>query len=202
MMYLSGCVRPEVWQLVLEGKLGALLTPRTGNKYRGGTWAADNGCFNAGTYVGDDKWLAWLRRMAPHAGECLFATAPDVVGDAAATLERSRPYLQLLRELGYRAAYVGQDGATVDSLPWDEFDVLFIGGSTEWKLSGAARELAAEARRRSKPVHMGRVNSRKRLRIADEFGCSTADGTYLAFGPDKNLPKLMSWLDDVNGIAA
>ncbi|MFK0156517.1 hypothetical protein ACIQVK_31150 [Streptomyces sp. NPDC090493] len=46
---------------------------------------------------------------------------------------------------------------------------------------------------------MGRVNSRIRLGIAEWFGCDTADGTYLAYGPDKNLPKLLSWLDDLDG---
>ncbi len=44
---------------------------------------------------------------------------------------------------------------------------------------------------------MGRVNSRKRLGIADEMGCATADGTYLAFGPTKNFARLTSWLQDL-----
>ncbi|MEU2774529.1 hypothetical protein ABZ646_16705 [Streptomyces sp. NPDC007162] len=44
---------------------------------------------------------------------------------------------------------------------------------------------------------MGRVNSRIRLGIAEWFGCDTADGTYLAYGPDKNLPKFLSWLRDL-----
>lgn len=30
----------------------------------------------------------------------------------------------------------------------------------------------------------------------------SADGTYLAFGPDANWPKLMRWLDRVNGLEA
>lgn len=27
-------------------------------------------------------------------------------------------------------------------------------------------------------------------------GCHSVDGTFLTFGPDVNLPRLMSWLDD------
>lgn len=46
---------------------------------------------------------------------------------------------------------------------------------------------------------MGRVNSRSRLKIAEWFGCDSADGTYLAYGPDKNLPKLLKWLDELDG---
>jgi hypothetical protein len=44
---------------------------------------------------------------------------------------------------------------------------------------------------------MGRLNSRRRLRHAAAIGCHSADGTYLAYGPDKNLPKLLGWLNTV-----
>lgn len=27
-----------------------------------------------------------------------------------------------------------------------------------------------------------------------DIGCDSADGTYLAYGPDTNLPKLETWL--------
>ncbi len=81
-----------------------------------------------------------------------------------------------------------------DAAPWDDFDALFVGGSTEWKLSGSARELVREARARGKSTHMGRVNSLRRLRYAESIGCDSADGTYLIFGPDVNLPRLLGWL--------
>jgi hypothetical protein len=81
-------------------------------------------------------------------------------------------------------------------VPWDEFDVLFLGGSTEWKLGEAAAALTAEAKSRGKHVHMGRVNSRKRYRYARSIGCDSVDGTYLVFGPTVNLPKLLSWLEE------
>lgn len=84
-------------------------------------------------------------------------------------------------------------------LPWDAFDVLFLAGSTQWKLGPIAERLAREAKARGKNVHMGRVNSRMRLGIAEWFGCDTADGTYLAYGPDKNLPRLLRWLDELDG---
>jgi hypothetical protein len=40
---------------------------------------------------------------------------------------------------------------------------------------------------------MGRVNSLRRLRYADAIGCDSADGTYIAHGPDINLPALLGW---------
>jgi hypothetical protein len=90
-------------------------------------------------------------------------------------------------------AFVAQDGLESLTVPWDDFDVLFIGGTTEWKLGPQARALVADAKARGKWVHMGRVNSERRYRYAHAIGCDSVDGTYLTFGPDENLPKLLRW---------
>jgi hypothetical protein len=185
-------------QAMLDGHIGAIATPAQGNRLDGlPAWAADNGCFLPAKYVGDDALMAWLERLQPIADRCWFAVAPDVVGDAAATLARSEPFLAPIRALGYPAALVAQNGLEDLAVPWDDFDVLFIGGDTAWKLGPAARDLAAQARHRGKDVHMGRVNSLRRLRYADAIGCTSADGTYLRFGPDINLPALLSWTRNV-----
>lgn len=183
---------------MLEGRLGYIDTPRQRNRRPAGVaWCADNGCFGTG-YPGDEKWLAWLEKNAYASADCLFATAPDVVGDAVATLERSLPLLPKIRALGYPAALVAQDGLEDLGIPWDEFDALFIGGTTDWKLGAAVRDIVAEAKARGKYIHLGRVNSAKRFRYArDVLGCDSADGTYLTFGPLINLPKLLSWHEPV-----
>jgi len=62
--------------------------------------------------------------------------------------------------------------------------------------------LIAEAKRRGKWAHMGRVNGRSRLLAAVGAGCDSVDGTYLAFGPDTNLPKLLRWLSDASRLLA
>lgn len=193
MLYLANPCGPAVIDAMQDGRIGFIDTPAQRNKRPAGlTWCADNGCFGKG-YPGDEKWLGWLEKHAHEAASCLFATAPDVVGDAVATLARSAPFLPKIRALGYPAALVAQDGLEDLEVPWDEFDVLFIGGSTDWKLGAAARGLIREAKARGKWVHMGRVNSEKRYRYAHEIGCDSADGTYLTFGPKTNLPKLLTW---------
>jgi hypothetical protein len=63
------------------------------------------------------------------------------------------------------------------SMAWPRIDALFIGGSTDWKLGPAARTLVREAKRRGLWVHMGRVNSLKRIAYAAEIGCDSIDGT-------------------------
>ena len=77
------------------------------------------------------------------------------------------------------------------------FDVLFIGGSTDWKLGAAARGVVKEAKARGKRVHMGRVNSLRRYRYAEAIGCDTVDGPFLTFGPDKNLGRLRGWINNL-----
>jgi hypothetical protein len=188
---------PAVHAAQNDGALGYIDTPEQGNvRPSDVVWCADNGCF--GKRFNEQRWWRWLEKHAADAPLCLFATAPDVVGNAAATLERSAPWLPRIRALGYRAAFVAQDGQEHLLLPWNEFDVLFIGGTTAWKLGAATRQLVAEARQRGKWVHCGRVNSLKRYRAMESIGCDSCDGTFLTYGPETNLPRLMSWLRDLH----
>jgi hypothetical protein len=153
--------------------------------------------------VGAEKWLAWLDSYtAEERTRCQFTALPDVVGDAAATAELSYQYARQVRAMGYRAALVIQDGQENVPVRWDEIDAIFIGGSTEFKLGEVARLLVAEAKRRGLWVHMGRVNSLKRMKIAESWGCDSTDGTYATYAPTKNVPNLLAWLDFINfGIA-
>lgn len=195
MLYLGTPSGPVVRDAMSAGRLGCITTPA--QRIRppdGALWAADNGVYGKG-FPGEGAWWAWLQSWVEtnDRERCLFATAPDVVGDAAATLERSRPWLPRIAELGVPAAFVAQDGLEPAQVPWDDVGVLFLGGSTEWKLSPAAAQLALEARERGRRVHMGRVNSWRRWQVAEAFGCDTCDGTYLAFAPDLLLPDVLGW---------
>jgi hypothetical protein len=118
------------------------------------------------------------------------------IGDAAATWERSSKLFPEIQRRGFKAALVAQDGMEDTPVDWSLFDALFIGGSDGYKLGDGARRATAIAKLAGKWVHMGRVNSLKRLKIAIEFGCDSVDGTYLLFGPTKNLPNLLGWLRD------
>jgi len=196
LIYLSGAVRP---QLLGVPTLGVMLTPRMGNRpeLNQTPWAADTGCYNQGDCFRLDRYLTWLESLRCHQATCLFATAPDVVGDAAATWERSVAVLPQLRARGYPAALVGQDGLERMAIDWIAFDCLFIGGTTRWKLSEVAWQLGTEAKRRGKHVHLGRVNSRRRLLAAATAGYDSADGTYIAFGPDRNQQRVRGWLQEI-----
>lgn len=181
-----------------RGLLGFIATPRQGNRRPAGVqWCADNGCFSK--KFDERTWWAWLEANAADAGSCSFAVAPDVVGDAVATLERSLPWLGRIRALGYRVAFVAQDGIEGTEVPWDQFDALFIGGSTEFKLGPIAREVILEAKARGKWVHVGRVNSRKRFVMFAELEVDSVDGTFLTFAPRQNIHRLLSWVHEHRG---
>jgi hypothetical protein len=190
-IYLSGHVCAA-----RHPRLGFLLTPNMGNRIPlDAPVAADNGCFSDPDSYDDDRYIKHLLRFE----RCLFAVAPDVVGDHAATVERSLPMLTRIRSVGHKVAFCAQDGWSEDTTPWSCFDVLFVGGTTEFKFRGGRAAVAA-AKRRGKLTHMGRVNSMERLRAAASIGCDTADGTFLRFGPDVNTPKLLGWLDSIDAV--
>lgn len=181
------------------GRLGVMVSYAHMLLPEGAEWAMDNGCFGTRyPYPGDDIYLKRMEQLAPVSGSCRFITAPDVVCDPVGTLEKSLPMLPRIRKAGFPVAFVAQDGVEDMDTPWEEFDTLFLGGSTRWKLGPGAARIAAEALKRDIPVHMGRVNTRRRLRHAKRLGCSSADGTFLRYGPDKNLPQLLRFLWQVN----
>lgn len=212
-------------QAMRDGEFGAVITPAQGmyKDLDGAELIVDNGKFGQG-YPGDVQFLAFVARM-PADANIRFVVAPDVVGDAAATLKMSAPFLPVIRAMGHRVALAAQNGLTSGVTPWDDFDVLFLGGVTEcvpcawvrpamerawkvcpkcgrplaeWKTSEAAVMLARAALGRGKEIHMGRVNGPDRLKMAAAMGCSTADGTLLVFGPEANLPRVRSMIGAAN----
>lgn len=178
--------------------VGRLVSPRSGNKIRPGeVWAGDNDAFKAWD---EERFIRMLNRF-DGVSNCRFVTAPDVVGDARATLSRFEDWWYEIAGRGFPIGLVGQDGAEDYALPWDIFDAWFIGGSTKWKLSAASADLAREAKRRGKWVHMGRVNTRRRLRIAYDFACDSVDGTGWSMFPDKYQLRDLPYLAELHAQA-
>lgn len=173
--------------------LGHLLTPKNGNAVRtvlttGLPWAIDNGAFSGF----DAEAFTALAAKALGQPRLLWVVVPDVVG-------KSRETLSLFGEWQYRLvglplAFVGQDGQEPHDVPWDDITCLFIGGSTKWKLSHDAAALAIEAKHRGKLVHMGRVNSRRRIRHAQMFACDSIDGSSASMFGDTYIPKYLRWI--------
>lgn len=174
---------------------GFLATPRTGNNPQhaidaGSVWAMDNDCFNHFD-VG-----SILRMMARYEGlpRCMFAVAPDVVSNAQDTLIRFAWWQPLIRYYGYPVALAIQNGQQDYDIPWSAIDAVFIGGDTTFKYTDYVRGVVAEANRRGKWAHMGRVNSNRRLTYAKSIGCDSVDGSGYARFPEKSVPGAMPYL--------
>ena len=148
-------------------------------------WAADNGCYRG---LDARKFQRMCRLLDGLAG-CLFVVVPDVVADHHATMRRWRHWAPRVRTLsGQPLAFVAQNGATPDNVPWGEFDALFIGGDTAWKLGGEASQLTWDASERGLHVHMGRVNSAKRIARALSMRCDSFDGSKWAMWSRAHRP--------------
>jgi hypothetical protein len=189
---ISGTVAIEKYRHT--GHIGRFLGPRTGNIIRpGDRWAGDNDAF---TCWDEDRFLKFLGRVQDVPG-CLFVACPDVVGNARATLERFEDWNREISGRGLPVAFVGQDGADDIEIPWDEFDSWFIGGTDDWKLSESSADLVHEAKARGKWVHMGRVNSLKRIKNAFDYGCDSIDGKSWSVFSDAKLPRGLPYLDEL-----
>jgi hypothetical protein len=147
-------------------------------------WAADNDAYSAWDEGRYEKMLDAVARIPG----CLFVACPDVVGDAGATRELFRFWGYQLHDRRLPIGYVAQDGAG-EEIPWADIHALFIGGTTEWKLGHEAAELVYEAQDRGKWVHMGRVNTWRRLEYAKSIGVDSVDGTRLSMFTDNYLPR-------------
>jgi hypothetical protein len=194
MLLVSGSTR-SVGRLAATwpNHLGHLLTPKNRNGMgatlaTGLSWAVDNGAFRG---FDSEPFRRLLRRVAGRP-RLLWIACPDIVADCRATLDRFREWREEVAAAG-PVAFVGQDGSEGQDLPWGEFDCLFVGGSTEWKLSGAAWDLAREAKRRGKWLHLGRVNSRRRLRYAWSMNADSTDGSSASMFGDKYIHKYLHW---------
>src|SRR5690348_2631004 len=130
LIYLSGALGPG--DKFSHPNLGFMMTPDMGNRVPGGDCrlGADNACFNNPENYSDERYEKFLHKMPRQ--RTLFATAPDVVGDHEATVAKSIPMLRRLRFLGFKPAFIAQDGWEEDSTPWNELECLFVGGSTEF----------------------------------------------------------------------
>ena len=152
----------------------------------GAWWMLDNGAFTKAGFI-EQYWEEWLDIMREQdievVNKCICVVIPDVVGDANATLNQFHKYNKIPKAQGFNTAFVTQDGLTVDMVPWDDFDVLFIGGTDHHKMGIEAGYLIDEGLKRDKHIHVGRVNTG--FRIMRFWTCHTWDGTALTIKPEK-----------------
>jgi len=177
-----------------RARVGVLLTPSGTTRWAllgDRLWAVDSGAF---TGFLPAAFLALLDRVRGRAG-CVFVAAPDVVADAAATLRLFAFWEPVIRAHGFPVALVGQDGLTPRDVPWGRLEALFIGGSTDWKMGRGAETLLGYAAAFGKWRHVGRVNSRRRIRHFLGL-CDSIDGSSHSKYPHK-VARTVRWFQQL-----
>lgn len=157
-------------------------------------FAMDNGAFSKFEAKG---FLAMLAKHEPRRSLCRFVAVPDVVGCARRTMECFNHWMPKLTD--WPLAYVCQDGQEHLDIPWDRCAAVFIGGSTDWKMSKHAAAIVKAAKVIGKWCHVGRINTPGRLEYFEDLGADSCDGTGLAqyshmrkaIHDERTTPKLL-----------
>jgi hypothetical protein len=178
--------------------LGVLHTPQNGNRLCSLPlpWAADNAAFSR---PDDDKfWRLCINSWAMDRHHPpLWVAVPDVVGDHSETRRLfgiwRHYWLEEIGRIPFPLAFVLQNGCSVDEVPWDDIAAVFVGGDNDFKLRQSALLIDA-AKERCKLVHIGRVNTHRRLRYAYDLGADTVDGTNYSMFSETHLPGALAFV--------
>lgn len=159
-------------------------------------YALDNGAFGAFTRKGPFDVGAWhdLLDWAATTGQApRWCLVPDVVGDRHETLRAWDRHAATAAAHGWPLAFAAQDGMTFADVP-REAEVVFLGGSTEWK-----RQAIVPWCQRFRRVHVGRINTYKWLWFCADAGAESCDGTGWTRGDIKQWRGLETWLREASG---
>lgn len=133
-----------------------LRTPLTAYALAGVPYGLDNGCFKRFNKKTWERLLDEAEENMPK-----FVCLPDIVGDAARTLDLFDAFE--IKTNGLPRALVLQDGIANHRIPWDKMAAVFVGGSDAFKISDEAMNACRTAKMLGKWVHVGRVNTAARV---------------------------------------
>lgn len=171
------------------GRIQNLISPG-GWRQPVGMFAIDNGrfpCWRKGSKWNESAFLKLIDTAMPHMPR--WIVVPDVVGNCEATLREWDAWEPRLRQLGVDLAFAVQDGATKEIVP-SNADIVFVGGTTDWKWHTAWMWCHAFPR-----VHLARVNTEKWLWCSANCGAESCDGTGWFRGDKKQTRGLVRYLE-------
>ena len=180
-----GLLRDAGWRFIVEPSQGYRRDPcPLPYGLDSGAWA----CHRAGVPFDED---GFRRVLKDHGETADWIVLPDIVGGGAESLALSLSWVPEVSEHKRPLLLAVQDGMTVAQIEPLLSSVgvgLFLGGSTEWKLS-TMRQWGTLARRAGCWYHVARVNSQKRITLCQDAGATSFDGS----SPTKfscTLPRL------------
>lgn len=167
----------HLWS-ALYGNVGHLYTPARKERIR--PWlpyVLDNGRY-ADTMNGiafdEDAFVRFVESFVFREIQPLWIAVPDVPFNGEETLDWWEIWAPRLRSYDVPLALVVQNGMTPDVVVplLSKGDVIFVGGSTEWKWATVESWASAWDR-----IHVGRVNSPEKLTYLKGLGVESCDGS-------------------------
>jgi hypothetical protein len=134
----------------------------------------------------DSVFYNFILKVTQEDQKPLWIAVPDVVTKREETIVNWYKWEKWLKQFNIPLAFVVQDGMSYDDIP-KKADLLFIGGSTKWKLDMIPYWT------KKYYVHVGRVNTEKRIKYCYHYGVKSIDGTGLFY--DKVLFFIRNFLE-------
>jgi len=177
-------LRRDGWRLLVSAK-GRLRT-------EGMPYALDNGAWWAWRYGHPFDVAAFMRALDRLGAGADWIVVPDILAGGKRSLDFSLSWLDVLRAYGRPLLLPVQDGLEPgDVLPHLRAELgIFVGGSTTWKLDTLSA-WGETARRARCYLHVGRVNTVRRVRLCAAAGADSFDGSSVARYA-VNIPRLTS----------
>lgn len=155
-----------------------LLSPAGSLNPKGRPYALDNGAWTAhqqGTEFDTDAFMRAVDKVGEFAE---WIVLPDIVMGGQRSLDLSLSWLEKLAGLPARLLIAVQNGIEVDDVRsyLNPSVGIFVGGDTAWK-EQTTPTWGSLARRRNCYLHVGRVNSQRRIGICAAAGADSFDGT-------------------------
>jgi hypothetical protein len=163
-------MREAGWRLILS-PASVLRTEGMGYGLDNGAWS----CFQQGKSFDDRAFMRAVEKVGENAD---WIVLPDIVLGGKRSLDLSLAWMERLRGLPTPLLIAVQNDVHPDDVRsfLSPSVGIFIGGDTAWKETTAV-EWGKLARRRNCYLHMGRVNSARRIAICAAAGANSYDGS-------------------------
>lgn len=166
-------MRAAGWRLIVSAA-GVL-------RDEGMRFSLDNGAwsyFQQGRSFDERAFMVAVEKMGERAD---WIVLPDIVGGGLRSLDYSLAWLERLRGLPTPVLLAVQNGCEIEDVRslLSPAVGIFIGGDTTWKEKTAV-EWGKVARKRNCLLHVGRVNSARRIGICAAAGASSFDGSSVS----------------------
>lgn len=166
-------MRDAGWRLIVSAT-GCLRNEGMGYALDNGAWTA----FQQGKSLDEKLFMTAVEKMGEKAD---WIVLPDIVAGGLRSLDYSLAWMERLRGIPTRLLIAVQNGMEVNDVRsfLNPAVGIFVGGDTEWKEKTAV-QWGSVARRRNCYLHVGRVNSARRIAICNAAGANSFDGTSVS----------------------